>query len=420
MFKTLKGLTKKKNKDIRKRIYFTLLCLAIFVIGTNLRVPGTKDYSSSLGFLDMLKLVGGGNLRNFSVFALGVMPYISAEIIMELMQMDIVPYFSELRKEGPVGRQKIASISRYLGILIAFIQGIAFSYMIAGKDIGPGKSIYISIVLTAGTAFLMWLGDRISQKGIGNGISLLIAAGIVYNLPSMMTQAYTSLKDKGTEGQALFAAFVVIYVLIIIAVVYVELAERRIPIQYTNKSTIFKGNDKSFMPLKVNPAGVMPVILASSFMAIPLSLSGVFKGSGFRNFASTWLDYSNSVPALILFALLIYLFSYFYNYIQIKPEELAKNLNESGGFIPGVRVGTETRDYITTLLSRLTFLGGLCLVIISTLPIIFNQITSLPQSVTLGGTGLLIVVGVALDTYKQLEGSLVAKKYYDYEEYKLR
>ena len=414
MFSILKQLKSSKNKDIRKRIYFTLFALFIFFIGTTIKVPGTKDYTSSLGFVELLNVMGGGALKRFSLLALGVMPYITSEIIMELLQMDIIPYFSELKKQGPVGRQKITKIGRYLGIFVAFIQGIVFSFLINGSNLAPTKVIYIATVLTAGTAFLMWLGDQITRKGLGNGLSLIIMAGIVFSLPEMFKQAFSILITSGKYqfwiGLLLFIAFVIVYALIIVGVVFVQEAERRVPIKYVNKTTTFESNDKSFMPFKINSAGVIPVIFASSLMAIISTVAQFTKNQAFIKFTQNYLDYTK-ITGIIIFAVLIYIFSYFYTYIQIKPEELAKNLNENGGFIPGIRPGKETENYVTKLLMSVTFLGGAFIVIIAILPILFNKITNLPQVITLGGTGLLIVVGVALETYKQLEGSLVARNY---------
>ena len=323
--------------------------------------------------------------------------------------MDIIPYFSELKKQGPVGRQKITKIGRYLGIFVAFIQGIVFSFLINGSNLAPTKVIYIATVLTAGTAFLMWLGDQITRKGLGNGLSLIIMAGIVFSLPEMFKQAFSILITSGKYqfwiGLLLFIAFVIVYALIIVGVVFVQEAERRVPIKYVNKTTTFESNDKSFMPFKINSAGVIPVIFASSLMAIISTVAQFTKNQAFIKFTQNYLDYTK-ITGIIIFAVLIYIFSYFYTYIQIKPEELAKNLNENGGFIPGIRPGKETENYVTKLLMSVTFLGGAFIVIIAILPILFNKITNLPQVITLGGTGLLIVVGVALETYKQLEGSL--------------
>lgn len=413
MFQTMKQLFAPTNKDLRIRILFTLGALMIFVIGTGVQVPGTADVTVNLGFLELINVMGGGALKQFSIFGLGVMPYITASIIVQLLQMDIFPYFSELKDEGPVGRQKLNQITRYMGIIFAFIEGFAFAYAFLGSGKTTMDYMYVATILTAGTAFLLWLGDQVTQKGIGNGISLIILAGIVATMPSMFITAFKELITKGEFalwlGILLFVLFVIVYFLIIVGVIFVELAERKIPIQYANKSTSAYGN-QSFMPIKVNTAGVMPVIFASSLLAIPATIAQLVKNEKFINFVNNYLTYTKPV-GFIIFVALIFFFAYFYTYIQLKPEDLAKNLKENGGFIPGVRPGKDTEKYISNVLSKLTIIGGVFLVIIAGLPIIFSSLSGLSSAVTIGGTSLLIVVGVALETYKQLEGSLVSRNY---------
>lgn len=413
MFQTMKQLFAPTNKDLRIRILFTLGALMIFVIGTGVQVPGTADVTVNLGFLELINVMGGGALKQFSIFGLGVMPYITASIIVQLLQMDIFPYFSELKDEGPVGRQKLNQITRYMGIIFAFIEGFAFAYAFLGSGKTTMDYMYVATILTAGTAFLLWLGDQVTQKGIGNGISLIILAGIVSTMPSMFITAFKELITKGEFalwlGILLFVLFVIVYFLIIVGVIFVELAERKIPIQYANKSTSAYGN-QSFMPIKVNTAGVMPVIFASSLLAIPATIAQLVKNEKFINFVNNYLTYTKPV-GFIIFVALIFFFAYFYTYIQLKPEDLAKNLKENGGFIPGVRPGKDTEKYISNVLSKLTVIGGVFLVIIAGLPIIFSSLSGLSSTVTIGGTSLLIVVGVALETYKQLEGSLVSRNY---------
>lgn len=414
MFQTLKQLKSPVNKDLRKRILFTLGALMIFVIGTSVRVPGTTDVAGSLGFLELINVMGGGALKQFSIFALGVMPYITASIITQLLQMDIIPYFSELKKQGPVGRQKINQITRYMGIAFAFLEGFAFAFAFLGSGKSTMDYMYVATVLTAGTAFLLWLGDQITQKGIGNGISLIIMAGIISTLPTMFITAFKELiidSSMATPiGICLFVAFVIVYFLIIIGVIFIQEAERKIPIQYANKTTSAYGSNQSYMPVKINSAGVVPVIFASSLLAIPVTIAQFVKNEAFVSFVNKYLTYTKPV-GFIIFVLLIYFFAYFYTFIQLKPEELSKNLNENGGFIPGVRPGKDTEKYVSNILSKLTIVGGLFLVVIAGLPIIFSTVSQLPSSITIGGTSLLIVVGVALETYKQLEGSLVTRNY---------
>lgn len=420
MFQTLKQLFAPTNKDLRKRISFTLVALMIFVIGTFIRVPGTQDLTGNLGFLELMNAMGGGSLKRFSIFALGVMPYITASIIMQLLQLDIVPYFSELNKEGPVGRQKINQITRYMGIIFAFIEGFAFSFAFLGKNVGPIEYLYVATVLTAGTAFTLWLGDQITKKGIGNGMSLIIMAGIISSLPTMFISAFNGLiVESGLAlwlGILLFILFIIVYFLIIIGVIWVQEADRKIPIQYANKSTSAYGNAASYMPIKINSAGVVPVIFASSFLAIPTTIAQFTGKEGFIEFCNSYLSYTTPV-GFIIYVALIFFFGYFYTFIQIKPEELSKNLQQNGGYIPGVRPGKETENYVSKILSRLTVVGSIFLVIIAILPIVFTALINLSDKinlssdVTIGGTGLLIVVGVALETYKQLEGSLVTRSY---------
>lgn len=417
MFKTMKQLFTSTNKDLRHRIYFTLGALMIFILGISIRVPGTEDITSNLGFLELINTMGGGALKNFSIFALGVGPYITASIIMQLLQMDIIPYFSELSKQGPTGRQKLNQITRYVGIVFAFIEGYGMAFAFLDKTASPVQYLYIATVLTAGTAFLLWLGDQITQKGVGNGISLIIMAGIIATLPQMFIDAFTGLIafDGTTQVIALgiikFILFVIIYFAIVIGVIFVQESERRIPIQYANKSTnAFGSAAQSFMPIKINTAGVIPVIFASSLLSIPSILAQFIKNDTFTLIAQKYLDYTTPV-GFLLYVIFIFFFAYFYTFIQLKPEEFAKNLQDNGGYIPGIRPGDDTKNFISKVLSRLTVLGATFLVVIAGLPILFSKVTNLPTSVSIGGTGLLIVVGVALETYKQLEGSILSRSY---------
>ena len=415
MIKTMKQLFTKSNKDLRQRIYFTMAVLAIFILGCSIRVPGTNNVNSNLGFLELLNSMGGGAFKNFSIFALGVMPYITASIIMQLLEMDIIPYFSDLAKQGHTGRQKLNRITRYMGIAFAFIEGYAFAFAFYGKNGTPMEYMYISTVLAAGTAFLLWLGDQISEKGIGNGISLIIMAGIIATLPEMFITAFQSLVT-GSTAQALafgtvkFILFAVVYLAILIGVIFVQESERRIPIQYANKSTNAYDKSASYMPIKINSANVIPVIFASSLMSIPSILAAVVNSENFTLFVQKYLNYQTPV-GFTIYVVFIFLFSYFYTFIQMRPDEFSKNLQENGGYIPGIRPGKDTENYLTKVLSRITVLGAFFLVVIAGLPIIFSKFTDLPTSVSIGGTGLLIVVGVALETYKQLEGSLLTRNY---------
>ena len=272
----------------------------------------------------------------------------------------------------------------------------------------------VSLVLTAGTAFLLWIGDRITTKGLGNGISMIIMAGILASTPYMFTQAWGTFVDMATTQTAFlgivkFILFVLVYVAIILGILYVQLAERRVPVQYANKSTSSK-NGATYMPFKLNSAGVIPVIFASALISVPALIAQFSKNDAWMAFVNKWLSLS-SVTGFILFILFIILFSYFYTFITIKPKELSENLQKNGGYIPGVRPGEETEKYVSKVLIRITVVGSLFLAAIAALPYIFGAISTLPTSVSLGGTGLMIVVSVILEAYKQLESQLISRSY---------
>ena len=413
MFANLKGLFSSTNKDLRKRILFTLGCLAIFALGTNIMVPGAKEITQNLGFLELLNLMSGGGLKSFSVFALGVGPYITASIITQLLQMDIIPYFKELKEQGATGRQKINRINRYLGIIFAVIQGYFFSYAFL-KGAGTGVIIRSTVYLTAGTSFLLWLGDEITKKGIGNGVSLLIMAGIVNTLPQTFITAFNELVLAETfttwTGIILFILFVIVYLGIIVGVIYMQQAERRVPIQYSNRTASAYGGEKSFIPIKLNSVSVIPVIFASAIIGIPSLIATVINKTAFTNFVDNYINYT-SYTGFLLYMVLIFLFVYFYTLLELNPDEMAENLDKSRSYIPGVTPGDATSKYLKYVITRLTVVGTLGLMILAALPIIFSKVSNLSSNVTIGGTGLLIVVGVALETYKQLESSIVSRSY---------
>lgn len=415
MFKTIKLLFNKKNKDIRKKVLFTLACLLVFIVGKTIPVPGTQGAVSGLGLWELYDAISGGALEKFSIFSLGVMPYISASIITGILQMDIIPYFTELKEEGATGRQKINQINRYLGLGIAFLQGfaMAFAFVPNGTALDFLK---IAIILTGGTAFLLWLGDQMTQKGIGNGISLLIMAGIISSIPNMFIETFQALvlgNDSLFLGITAFSVFVLVYIAIIVGIVYIEKSERRIPIQYANQTTSAYGARQNYIPFKLNSASVMPVIFASVIYSIPSFIAGLMDSeSAFAVFVSKYVNYTTPI-GFAFYMLIIILFCYFYTFLQINPDELSKNLNKQGGYIPGVRPGKETKDYISTVIGRITFIGAVSIAVIAGLPIVFSNFidTGLPSSVSLGGTSILIVIGVALETYNQLESSLLNRNY---------
>lgn len=408
MFASIKQIFNSKNRDLLKRILFTLAALFVFKIGTSIIVPGVNVTTSGMSFLEVINAMSGGAFTRASIFALGVTPYITAQIVIQLLCADIVPYLSELSKQGGVGRRKLNQITRVVGIALAFLQGYMYSYAYIGSG-SPMDYMLYSLILTAGTALLMWIADQITLKGIGNGMSLIIMAGIISVLPNMFKDLWIELFAQGFLGIMIFIAFVLIFVGIIVGVIYVETAERRIPIQYANKSTSMLGK-QNYIPFKLNSAGVMPVIFASALLSIPQILSSVLKKEGFTLFVQKYLSYTNGT-GLIVYIVLIFIFAYFYTFMQLKPKEMSDNLNQNGGYIPGIRPGKETVEYVKTVLKRITIVGATFLTVLAILPILFDKVSNLTTNIAISGTGLLIVVGVALDTYKQLESQLVSRSY---------
>lgn len=414
MFSTFKQIFAPRNKDLRKRILFTLGALAVFVVGTSIKIPGTNSISGNLGFLELLNAMGGGALKRASIFGLGVMPYISASIIIQVFSMNIIPYFTELSKEGYTGRKKLNTITRYFGLFIAFIQGLILSIGIVGTSSDALEYIRVSIILTAGTAFLLWIGDQVTQKGVGNGLSLIIMSGIIATLPYMMSEAFRTFvlgNDNLFIGIMTFVVYVAIYIAVVVGVVFIQESERRIPIQYSNKTSSAYGAKQTYIPFKVNAASIMPVIFASALIAIPQTLAQFIKNEGYIKFVNNYLNY-NTVVGLLIYLILIVLFSYLYTLLQFRPEDISSNLQKNGGYIPGIRPGEETKKYIKTILIRITTYGSIFLVIIAAMPILFANYSKVENAnISLGGTGLLIVVGVALETYKQIASALKQKEY---------
>lgn len=416
-----------KNKEIRNKILFTLAMLLIYRVGSAIPVPGvdaTKLASqiSDNSVLSMMNLLGGGALERLSVFAMGVTPYITASIIIQLLSMDVIPSLTEMTKSGQTGRMKMEKITRYLGVVLSFVQAYSLVYgfdkqynVLANSNLSG--YLYTATVLTAGTMFLIWLGDRISMKGIGNGLSIIIFAGIVSNMPSQFVQVWNVLAGGTTQGELFngilqFALFILLYIIIIVFVIVMETAVRKIPIQYTNSSSYTRGNDVTFLPLKINSASVIPVIFAQSIMTAPQIVISFFNQDLYKTLQS-YLSLS-STTGLILYAVLTFLFTFFYTDLQVDPDQVADNLSKSGAYIPGIRPGNETKTYLHKVLNRITVLGAIALVIVATLPYILPMFTSLPSSISIGGTGIIIVVGVAMETIAQLKGQLTTKAYHGF------
>jgi len=411
--------------DLRRRVLFTLGILALFRLGTAIPLPGVnakalaaffaQQKGTIFGFLDMFS---GGAMRRVSIFALGVMPYINASIIMSLLQT-AVPYLEKLSKEGEIGRRKITQITRYLTVLIAGIQGFGFTLwlktmkMPGGEQVlyGSGFGFRLLIILTiiVGTLLCMWLGEQITENGIGNGISLIIFTGIVARLPASIKNTWTLVRTG--ELSLLGALFFLILAIGITAlVVLVEQAHRRIPVQYTRRIVGRKvyGGQSTYLPLKVDQAGVIAVIFAVAFMTFPLTVSQFFPNSPFFQKVSDWLN-RGSVLYNIVYAALIVFFCYFYTAITFNPEDISENLKKWGGYIPGIRPGKPTADYINKILTRITLIGAVFVVFIAIMPQFLRVHFKAPF--WFGGTALLIAVGVALDTVGQLEAHLIMRHY---------
>ena len=414
------------TKEVRNKIFFTLAMLVIFKIGTYIPAPGVNPEAfnhpqGSQGATELLNTFGGGALKRFSIFAMGIMPYITASIVMQLLQMDIVPKFTEWAKQGEMGRRKINNVTRYFAIILAFIQSIGMAFQfnnyLKGQLIIEQSVmgyLLIAVVLTAGTAFLIWLGDQITQFGVGNGISLIIFAGILSTLPSSLEQFAQSVfvgQDDTSLAWLKILGLIVALILLTVGAIFVLEAKRKIPIQYAKKQSAQRlGSQATYLPLKVNSAGVIPVIFAMAFFLLPRTLTLFFpKAEWAQNIADIANPSSNI--GMIIYVVLIIAFAYFYAFVQVNPEKMADNLKKQGSYVPGIRPGEQTKKYITKVLYRLTFVGSIFLAAIAILPIIATKFMGLPQSIQIGGTSLLIVIGVAIETMKTLEAQVTQKEY---------
>ena len=407
--------------EIRSKLIFTLLMLVVFRIGSNIPVPGidrtvlAQVFAGDTGLFDLFDLFSGGSFSQFTIFALSITPYITASIIIQLLTIAF-PYFERLAKEGQEGRKKMAQITRYLTVVLALIQAL-------GLTVGLFRQAVINqtwfsfaviiLVLTAGTAFLMWLGEKINENGIGNGISLIIFGGIVARIPSGLRSLYTQFTE-GTLGVISLIIFALFAVVVILGVIEIQQGTRRIPVQYAKRVVGRKmyGGQSTHIPLKVNQAGVIPVIFSLSILQFPLTITYFFPNTGFTEFVTNWLSPAG-MPGVLVYSImnvmLIVAFNYFYTTITFNPIEVADNLKANGGFIPGIRPGKATIEYLTKVMSRLAFVGAVFLAVVATLPTIVGQITGM--NIQFGGTSLLIAVGVAIDTMKQLENQMVMRNY---------
>src|SRR5690554_1458218 len=402
-----------KLPDLRKKLLWTLLLLAIFRLGSFVVVPGMnpQEFEADTIFA-LLNLFSGGALSNMSLFALGVNPYITASIIMNLLTM-VIPRLEELAKEGVEGRKVIAQYTRYGTVLLGFLQATALTMGFRNAMTDPGNPwavVTVIAVMTGGSILLMWLGEVISERGIGNGISLLIFAGIVSRLLPSTIGTIGALGSGGINPLG-FLAFLVIALAVVVLVVVVTEGQRKIPVQYAKRvvGRRMYGGQATHLPLRINQAGVIPVIFASSVLAFPLTIAQFFPNiSGFFGNLLRWLTPGQWLH-LVLYSLFIFIFTYFYTAVTFNPVEVANNMKKYGGFIPGIRPGRSTAEYLDRVLSRITLAGALFLTGIALLPYIIGRITKVP--VGFGGTGLVIVVGVAIDTMKQIEAQLLMRQY---------
>lgn len=426
MLTTLKNAF--KDKEIRNKIFFTLFILLLYRIGANITVPGVNAKAitqvAQTGLVPMLDTVSGGGLDTYSIFSLGVSPYITAQIVIQLLQMDIVPKLVEWGKQGEVGRRKTNQVTRYLTLVVAFVQSIGITLgfnvltqMGLVKNQTPQTYIEIAIIMTAGTMLLTWLGDEITDKGLGNGVSVIIFAGIIARLPNGLYQIFKesilNASDNDRWRGILFFIGVIIAILIVTQLVtWVEQAVRRVPIQYTRRAAV--SGSESFLPLKVNVSGVIPVIFASSFIITPATILMAFQRTqGDQQWYKVLTEIFSlqTTPGAIIYTLLIILFTFFYAFVQVNPEKLAENLQKQGAYIPSVWPGKDTQDYISKLLMKLSTVGAIFLGLVALIPQLATNFLGLPSSIGLGGTSLLIVIGVVLELWRQIDGLLMKREY---------
>ncbi len=411
-----------KIEELRSRILFTLGILLVYRLGSKVVLPGVdpamlEEFSrrTTQGVMGLLDMFSGGAFSNASIFALGIMPYISASIIIQLLTI-AVPYFQRLQKEGESGRRKINQITRYLTVLVLLVQAPSYLTQIPSQArvLSPAMFMFSSVVLlTTGTIFVMWLGEKITDKGIGNGISLIIMIGIIARLPfALFSELEARLSSQGGGLVAFLIEIVFLFLVFVVSILLVQ-GTRRIPVQYAKRIIGNKqyGGVRQYIPLKVNAAGVMPIIFAQAIMFLPLSFARFNQGEAMSKFVAAFANYTNFWYNFV-FALLIVLFTYFYTAIIINPSQMAEDMKKNGGFIPGVKPGKKTAEFIDTIMSRITLPGSLFLALVAIMPA-FAKIAGVQASFAqfYGGTSLLILVGVVLDTLQQIESHLLMRHY---------
>lgn len=403
---------------LRNRLLFTAMMLVVLRLGAHIPVPGvdpaiTANLLNQGGFLGLIDVFSGGAFRAFAIFAMSVTPYINSSIIMQLLTI-VIPRLEEMQKEGEEGRKKIQQYVRYGTVILALVQafGLGYNLKVNGAFINDtwGTLFVIMISLTAGTAFLMWMGEMITEKGIGNGISLIIFANIVARIPRTILDLFELLR-AGSLSIFQVALIGVLALLVVAFVVLIVEGVRKIPVEYAKRVVGRRtyGGQRTHLPLRINQAGVIPVIFAQSLLLFPSTIAGFFPTSGFADFVNRYLG-ANGVWYWVIYSLLIIFFTYFYTAVTFNPTEIADNMKKNGGFIPGFRPGKPTADYLARISERITLVGALFLAALSVLPIIVIASTGV-QGATIGGTALLIMVGVALETMKQIEAQMVMRHY---------
>lgn len=420
-----------KKGELRRKVVFTLGILFVFRLGAGIVIPyidtsAITSAATSSGIFGIMNMLGGGTLEKFSLFSLGVSPYITSSIIIELLSMDVIPALAQWNKEGNTGKKKKDKVTRVLTLALAIIQGGSLTYAFdKGYSILASSSIwtyvYVVIVMAAGSMFTMWLGDQITIKGVGNGTSLLIFTGIVANLPNSFISSFKSMVTFGSAYKtatslAWYILFVIVYLAIVVFVVFEEGAIRKIPIIYaTNTQTVMHTKESTNLPIKINTSSVIPVIFAASVLAAPRTIISFMKSTSTTQMIDNILNYQKPI-GFVLYIVMIILFTFFYSNLQIDAKKISEDLKKSGGAIPGVRTGDDTKKYIGTVLNRVTVVGSLFLAIIASIPIIAPEIWKMTSNnaLSLGGTGLIIVTGVALETVRAIKSMLTRREYHGY------
>lgn len=420
-----------KKGELRRKVVFTLGILFVFRLGAGIVIPyidtsAITSAATSSGIFGIMNMLGGGTLEKFSLFSLGVSPYITSSIIIELLSMDVIPALAQWNKEGNTGKKKKDKVTRVLTLALAIIQGGSLTYAFdKGYSILASSSIwtyvYVVIVMAAGSMFTMWLGDQITIKGVGNGTSLLIFTGIVANLPNSFISSFKSMVTFGSAYKtatslAWYILFVIVYLAIVVFVVFEEGAIRKIPIIYaTNTQTVMHTKESTNLPIKINSSSVIPVIFAASVLAAPRTIISFMKSTSTTQMIDNILNYQKPI-GFVLYIVMILLFTFFYSNLQIDAKKISEDLKKSGGAIPGVRTGDDTKKYIGTVLNRVTVVGSLFLAIIASIPIIAPEIWKMTSNnaLSLGGTGLIIVTGVALETVRAIKSMLTRREYHGY------